>query len=563
MCELVRMPPRAGTAPPWLWSVSTSWLVLLAATNCYGQLASPGGPASLAAGSELSKASADDELARDVRELVRRLDAEQFSERNEATRQLLAKGALCVPLLIESLGSESREARFRVAGILRGSFTFDDMASHLIGAIDKKYGAEARLILRDRALLQVAEAAEMENTKTLFAFWGTDIEALRRRVLFDLMDVRGGPQAGDVVAPLIGLRDKAEQFDKVLSRLSDMSLAFDHRHSPGFLIAQTLAQGLLHDDQRQIGFTHHYVESLENLAQHLQREELSGGAIRKEIADRANMSDGAAAFLVRMLDENGTEYRTMTQRLGVSAAMIQSEFFRGLSQPDTKECFRCVGKVHIADMLLESLDEWPAAPDDGVVRHVIDCIVTTIASGDKPKALALLDALQGCGDLARHNLDVRAGWGQRLATRLCLAAQVAPNSREYHPVRAIHDRIVRLIDLGIQPDHDLFPRDFADRYLASEPACIDENSRAALGRYVRILEELGKANESLEQTGVRQFLLLMVASLLDKQQLLEAGASEVTDWLDRQKQGSPEDASKSLDATLGTWAQERITGMAR
>ncbi len=485
MCELARVLQRTVMVRELFWRVTASllvcWLGLPAAGARADQEGLPGKNDQPATVSDLMAAHEEDVLADEVNALVLRLDAAQFSERNEATRQLLAKGSPCVPLLVGALGTDSREARFRVAGILRNSFSFDDIAPPLVAAIDRKYGSEARLILRDRALLQVAEASEMENTKKLFAFWGTDIEALRRRVLFDLMDVRGPAQAGRVVAPLIGLRDKAEHFDKMLSRLSDMSLPFDHRHSPGFLMAETLAQGLLHDNQRQIAFTHQYVESLEALAQHLQGEELSRGAIRKEIGDRANMSDGAAMFLVRMLDEKSKEHQTMTQRLKVSPAMVQSEFFRGLTLPDTKECFRCIGKVHIADMLMETLDKWPTAPDDGVVGNVIDCVVTTIASGDKPKALALLDALEGCAGLATHELDVRAGVGERMAKRLCLAAQVAPNSREYHPVRAIHDRIVRLIDLGIQPDQELFPSDFANRYLEGEPTSVEEDARAALG----------------------------------------------------------------------------------
>ena len=53
--------------------------------------------------------------AADVSELITQLDAEQFSQRNEATRQLVARGSKCIPLLVASLGENSRETRFRVA----------------------------------------------------------------------------------------------------------------------------------------------------------------------------------------------------------------------------------------------------------------------------------------------------------------------------------------------------------------------------------------------------------------------------------------------------------------
>ncbi len=72
-----------------------------------------------------------------------------------------------------------------------------------------------------------------------------------------------------------------------------------------------------------------------------------------------------------------------------------------------------------------------------------------------------------------------------------------------------------------------------------------------------------KANERLDQAGVHQFLLLMVASLSDKQKLLETGATEVTELLDRKKRGAPESDSVTIDAALGAWATEQRAEAAR
>ena len=340
------------------------------------------------------------------------------------------------------------------------------------------------------------------------------------------MEAEGRDQIALVVGPLIGLRDKARQFDSMLTRLEALALPFDHRHSPGHVVAETLAQGLLEGNQKKIAFAGAYVESFEVLAASLQADNLARSAVRKEIADRANMSDGATGFLVRLLDDESREHQILKEELDVSPSLVQHEFFRGLAEREAKECYRCVGKVHIADMLLEALDKWPAAMDDAMVRNVIDCIVTTVSSGDKPKALALLDAVEGCAELERHKLDIQEGLGQRLAKRLCLAALVAPNSRAYHPIRSIHEKIVSVIDLGVLPDDELFPTDFVLRFLAGDPTASGEAARTGLGRYVRILEQLDSAGARRDQASVRRFLLLMNHALQDKPSLLEAGAAE-------------------------------------
>ena len=92
--------------------------------------------------------------------------------RNEATRQLATKGPPAIPLLVAALGDESREVRFRVQGLLTQHFAFDDLVPPLIQAVGERYGVAARMILRDRALLQIEEAGEMQFAKKLFGLLG-------------------------------------------------------------------------------------------------------------------------------------------------------------------------------------------------------------------------------------------------------------------------------------------------------------------------------------------------------------------------------------------------------
>ncbi len=88
----------------------------------------------------------------------------------------------------------------------------------------------------------------------------------------------------------------------MLARLELLSLSYDHRHSPGYVVAQTLAAGLRQNDRAQIQFAERYLLAFETLTRDLQEQGLSRSAIRKEVADRANMSDGATGYLVRFLE---------------------------------------------------------------------------------------------------------------------------------------------------------------------------------------------------------------------------------------------------------------------
>ena len=454
-----------------------------------------------------------DAAARQTADLIAQLDAEDFAVRNDATRQLATKGPPAIPLLVAALGDESREVRFRVQGLLTQHFAFDDLVSPLIQAVGERHGVAARMILRDRALLQIEEAGEMQFAKKLFEFWGTDIEEFRRRVTFNLVGAPGPKEIAGVVDPLVGLRTKTIQFQDLLGRLELLSLSYDHRHSPGYVVAETLAAGLRTNDRVKIRFAERYALAFETLSRDLQEQGLSRSAIRKEVADRANMSDGATVYVIRFLGQAAPVHGSAAERISLAPETLVDELFRGLSVADAKECYRCVGKVHIVDMLDEVLASWPAAPREGTVQNLIESIQAVVATGDKPKALVLLDALEACRDLSKYQLDCRDGLGKQLTHRLYLAAIVSPNTREYHPIRSLHDRILQLLALGVTPDQAAFPQAFLERYLQGDREPTTEEQRAALTQYVSVVEQLTQAGVKLDQPGTARFLILLKDNL--------------------------------------------------
>lgn len=483
-----------------------------------------------------------------------RLDAPRFKQRNEATRQLLARGPHCVPLLVTLLGAESREVQFRAAQMLRRHFDFDQVAPHLAAAVEKPYGLQARKILRDRALLQVSNVAEMDNTRKLLAFWRTDIESLQRRVMFDLPEVRQRKNVLAVVAPLIGLAEKAALFNQSLSSLKALDLHYDHRHSPGYIVAETLAEGLLQSDKRKTSFAQDYIRAFETLVAKLRAEGSGDSAIRKEVLDRANMSDGATSFLVRMLDTDTKQYQLLTARLEVDAEALEEDFFHGLAELDSEACYRRVGKVHIADMLLDSLDQRPPGVREQVVQDLTEQLVLTISSGDKPKALALLDAMDGCFELELSHASLEPELRRKLSQRLRSAALAASNNRLYHPARAVHDRIVKILDTGMKRESELFPNEFLERYLNAAEGSTSDDARLALGRYMRILEKLREAGLDYNQPGVRQFLRLMRRELDDGSTTLEKGVAEVWRLARETEALAAKKRRRQMNRGLGKWS---------
>lgn len=494
----------------------------------------------------------------DAEELLARLDAKDFGQRNEATRQLAARGPVVIPLLVTALGNESREVRFRAQGILAQNFQFDDLVLPLLAGVDQPYGTMVRTLLRDRALLQINETGALDSAERLFAFWGTDIEEQRKGILFNLMEAKGAKEVGEVVKPLIGLRRKSLEFEDFLSRLNALSLYYDHRHGAGYLVAKMLADGLRAGDDAKVRFAQRYLDAFEALRSELLSRGAVRSAIRQEVSSRANMSDGATIYVARWIGQDAPPKSAAFERLGVTNEMLVDELFRGLAIPDSRECYRCVGKIHIVDMYDEALKSWPEAPRDGVVQGLTDGVAAAVTTGDKPKALVYLDALEACRDLPRCGLNLATGPGETLARRLQLAALAAPNTREYHPVRSTHARIVRLYELGIDDGAAAFPREYVDRYVAGDVKPLGEEERNALAQYVATIEVWVQQGVAREEPGAAACLGLLRGWLLIEPTRVTTATRELN-RLVRPPDGtaSGDAATTGLDAQLAEWASRQ------
>ena len=360
------------------------------------------------------------------------------------------------------------------------------------------------------------------------------------------------------IRPLIGLNEKVVQFNDLLQRLDAISLAHDHRQSPGFAIAETLA-GSLRDEHPTVAgrFTERYLESLETLVAAQRPPTGPSYAAKKEAADRATMSRSAAEFLLEILDEASPSRAILCERIGVQPEWLQDEFFCGLSLADPVACNVRVGKVHIADMLTRVFRQWPDAPQDGAVEQLLAGTRQTIVTGDKPKALALLDALNACRELPQHGLDVRTGLGKQLGERLTATAVAAANIRLYHPARSTHDKFLHLIELGISPEHEAFPDRLLADYLQGIERATSDEQRLALDRYLNALERLGKAGLTCEQPGTRRFALALRDSLTERHELLAAGAARLAVLTAAPQTGKPL-AVDAVDRELAEWVANAI-----
>ena len=370
---------------------------------------------------------------REIRRLIARLDAPRFESRNEAARQLSAKGHAALPYLAEALGQPSSEVRFRARVLLIRHPSFEEVAPHLVIALEKRHGLRARAILHERVLQQLDVIGQSRSADQLFKFWNLDAASFCSRTAASFDDARTGAEIARAVQPLLGLSDRAARFNDAMERLESLALPCAHQYSPGFVIAETLARGLHENHAARAAFAEQHLEAFETLAANLHLRGLPPHAVRKELLDRANFSQGAAGYLAQTLDETAWQRAILSQRIGVSPESLQQEFLHGVASPDLAQYNLGVGKVHIYDMLSEALHAWPDGPHDGVVQRLVGETAKAAATGDKPKALAFLDALDACRDLSQHGLRVQDGLGERLAERLFDAAKEAENNRVYHP----------------------------------------------------------------------------------------------------------------------------------
>jgi hypothetical protein len=473
-------------------------------------------------------------------------------------RELATTGVSAVPYLVDALGDGSCEVRVRARLLLSLHNSFEEVAPYLVAAVEKPHGVRARELLRERALTQVAAVCGEPEADKLFKFWGSSSAAYHDRVLTQLTEAKTEAQMAQAVAPLLGLSAKVTRFSESVTRLEKVGLPYESPYEPGAVIAQTLARGLGENHAEWLAFAEQHLTAYEKLVAALKRQNAPPHAVRKELADRVNMSQGAAQFLVQILDERTPLHTIVTRRIGLTARYLTGEFCRGVASTDSTTYDRSVGRVHIVDMLSDTLRKWPAAPENGVVQRLVTSTTQTAINGDKPKALAFLDALDACRELSGHGLDVGTGWGQQLAERLYAAAAAAPNNRVYYPARRFHDKMVALADQGVSPEHDAFPHQLLQNHLRGAAEATSDDQLLALERYLRILDRLRTAGLTLEQPGVKRFILALRDNLSARHEILAAAVT----GLDQRLGSAPLSGGKidrdTADRALGEWTEQLL-----
>jgi hypothetical protein len=494
----------------------------------------------------------------EIQQMVTQLDSVHFESRNAARRELISAGSAAVPFLVNALSEKSRELRFRATEMLSRQFSFDEVAPQLISAMaHQAVPLQMRTILREQAEEQVQRACELPSTGRLFKFWGTDPNSFRRDVLAKFDDARSHQELARTIQPLLGLEEKVNRFSDVMSRLEALSLPYEHQFSAGYVVAHSLAQGMHDNNDDLVQFSKNYIESFEALGGELRLRNRPSHAIRKEISDRANMSQGAADFLVQLIEKDSARRTLLSKRLGVSIESLQIEFFRGLSSPESKQCSRNVGKVHIADMLSEAVSQWEGATDNEALWQIVADARATVSSGDKPKALAYLDALSACRELANHRLGTEEGLGRQLTDRLHQASVQSPDIRSYHPSRSVHDRILALVDLGIDPEHELFPQRFCDLYLEGDNRVTSDSHRLALERYLRTLERIRRVDPQYEQPSIRRFLEVLEKHLIDGHEIVAEGSTMLSQVLKKNSDADGKLDMKALILDIKEWTEPK------
>ena len=189
------------------------------------------------------------------------------------------------------------------------------------------------------------------------------------------------------------------------------------------------------------------------------------------------MSDGATVYVVQFLGQAEPARGSAAERISLAPETLVDELFRGLSAGGRQGMLPLRGQSPHCRHAGRSAGELARMRRVKVpVQNLIESIQAVVATGDKPKALVLLDALEACRDLAKHQLDCRDGLGKQLAHRLYLAAIASPNTREYHPTRSLHDRILQLLALGVTPDQAAFPQTLLGTLPAGRPRTDDRRA---------------------------------------------------------------------------------------
>ena len=129
-----------------------------------------------------------------------------------------------------------------------------------------------------------------------------------------------------------------------------------------------------------------------------------------------------------------------------------------------------------------------------------------------------------------------------------------------YPTRIVHERIVELVNMGVSPQHAMFPHKMLAGYLDGQVWATSESQRLAFQRYLRILKALKAGGIDLPAfPGAARFALAMRDQLTTKHEQLAAGAREMDRLvrLCKGQDGKPD--REALDRELNAWCRSRQT----
>lgn len=440
-----------------------------------------------------------------IQKLIVGLNADSFAERDQATRELIAWGKAAIPQLVQAATDSSAEVRERSLVLLAKHEPFSDVAPHLLDVAGPPHEEVIWGLLAGRCVQQIDASLDVPGAEKLFQFWGTNPEVFRFVTIQSLSNAKTKSEMRRLVDPLVGLPDKARRFGDLVNRLSKLSVANDHRFAAGYVIAETMAKGL-HDNRREyVEFATAYVASLETLAQDLLAANHSQHATRNEIATRAAWCQGATSYLVKLLDRDSPQRRVVMEQFAIAPGFLEKEFLRGLGSTDSVLYARGVGRIHIIDLLSESLVKWPSPPTENVAAELVQSVIRCAHDGDKAKALVYLEALDACRDLTTWSFDLREGLGRKLGERYFELARTAPDHRSYYSARNVHSKIRTLAECGVSPQHPLFPHETCERFTAASSDAVADAQRLAIDRYTSFVDRLSGLGVALDRPGAVQF----------------------------------------------------------
>ncbi len=490
-----------------------------------------------------------------IARLVRQMNSNEFAVRQQATRQLADVGAAALPHLLEALSSDSYELRARASRLL-DDFTFAELADYVQQTGAPPLGHRAVRVLSTRARQYLHTACHATQADELFALWNIDAAKIVDQFGGRLEAARDPEEFQAALRSLREFARQLAQFAELVEQFADLGLTLDPHDSPARIVTELCALALRDGHAAQLDFAQNYLAALRSLAQHIDQSSASEQAGRREVAHRAAWSRGALVFLVELFEPDSASARLLTQRCHISLSDLRTSFLEALAAPGSQAFTWGVGKTHIAEMLCDTLGEWPEAPADGVVGALITRISETIASGDKPRALCCLDAIRACRTLQQQGLALDAGLGGQLSERLLYFALRAATPREFHPARSVHEKFLVLLEHGLTPNDAHFPQQLWDRHLqAAEP--LTDADRLALERFARIIERLARWRLSCQEPALEPYCQVLHAACPARPEQLAAALANLETIERAEREAIQRGDKEPLITQLNRWANSQ------